>query len=146
MKNRTYNINKKEILKGGCVFTKPSLNPCYVYFLIRNNKVVYVGQALCVDDRFKNHLKSDKEFDRISYCRVSKHEVNEVEAFYIHKFSPELNRMMPRNDTVNVSERKLLEMIASKLPAAECSLKNGKLKYYSLGQVEHILNMLGGES
>lgn len=137
-------LSENTILKGGLIWTDPCDDPAYVYFLIKSDVIVYVGQSISIDDRFKNHLRSTKDLNRFSYCIVSYGEINEVEALYVHTYSPCLNRVMPTNNTVNVSKKRLLELIELELPEPDCKLKDGKLCYYSLSKSTDIINMIRG--
>jgi excinuclease UvrABC nuclease subunit len=130
------------ILSGGSVWSDLTNDPGYIYFLIKDDRVMYVGQTVCFDSRFKDHLTSEKVFDRYAFITTERAELDEVEALYIHTLQPSLNRKMPSNKTVNISKRKLLELIAEALPKPECTLKDGQLSYYSLDQAEVILNKL----
>lgn len=64
-----------------------------IYFLISEEKIVYVGQSLNCDARIDAHTKSTemKLFDSyyILGCPVNK--LAELEALYIRKFRPVLN-------------------------------------------------------
>lgn len=130
------------ILKGGHVWSDPTSDPGHVYFLIKGDMVVYVGQTICFDSRFKNHLSSDKVFDRYAFIVTERTDLDEVEALYVHSLQPSLNRKMPNNNTINLSKRKLLDLISESLPKPECVLRDGQLSYYSLEQVETILNKI----
>jgi len=72
-----------------CVFS-PKYN--YVYQLIKNGVVVYVGKTDDVVNRIISHRK-DKDFDEVKYyiCR-DKHEQNLVENTCIFKLTPTLNK------------------------------------------------------
>ena len=63
---------------------------CFVYFLLKDNEVVYVGQTTVGISRPMAHY--DKDFDRIKlmYCEVE--ELNELENKYIIKYNPKYNK------------------------------------------------------
>lgn len=64
-----------------------------VYFLLHNNKVVYVGQTRSEwPGRIREHLKTDKNFDQVYYIQVRRHEVDSLERYYIKKFKPKYNK------------------------------------------------------
>lgn len=65
----------------------------FIYFLLRNNKVVYVGQSNNnVLNRISNHLK-DKEFDEVYYKSFSVENVmDEYEKKFIMKYRPKFNK------------------------------------------------------
>ena len=64
--------------------------PPSVYFLINDNKVVYVGQSLNVYSRIKEHEK-DKKFDRVLYMLADIKNLQEVERKYINALLPKYN-------------------------------------------------------
>jgi len=61
-----------------------------VYFLIRGNRVVYVGQTTSLYARLAQHQK-EKEFDRFSHIPCAAEDLDALEALYIHVLKPELN-------------------------------------------------------
>lgn len=68
-----------------------------VYFLLKDNEVVYVGQSGNVFSRCSSHV-SCKDFDSISWIPCIKSELNNLEADFIVKIKPKLNASMPSND------------------------------------------------
>jgi hypothetical protein len=64
---------------------------CCIYFLCRNDKVVYVGQAENVHQRLVEHMKT-KLFDAVFYLRVPGHKMNKIESSLIAYLKPEYNR------------------------------------------------------
>ena len=71
--------------------------PC-VYFLCKNDRVVYVGQSISVAGRISTHTK-DKDFDEVYLIHVPKESLNEVESAFIRHLSPVLNGRPPINDS-----------------------------------------------
>lgn len=67
--------------------------PC-VYFLIRGNTVVYVGQSTTLLARISQHLQGPptKLFDRVVYLPIPKAELLRVESAFIAAIKPEYNR------------------------------------------------------
>lgn len=65
----------------------------FIYFLIKDNKVVYVGQSNNnVLSRISSHLK-DKEFDEVYYKSFSVENVmDEYEKKFIMKYRPKFNK------------------------------------------------------
>ena len=65
----------------------------FIYFLLKNNKVVYVGQSNNnVLGRISSHLK-DKEFDEVYYKSFSVENVmDEYEKKFIMKYRPKFNK------------------------------------------------------
>lgn len=65
---------------------------CGVYFLIRTERVVYVGQSVNVHARMSGHiLEGSKTFDRIAFIECHPEQLDVWETLYIHIFKPELN-------------------------------------------------------
>ena len=62
-----------------------------VYFLCRNERVVYVGQAENVHQRLVDHMKS-KDFDAVFYLRVPAHKMSKIESALISYLKPEYNK------------------------------------------------------
>jgi len=93
-KNPTKIVNVEDVLKN-----RKNIGLSCIYFLIENSKIVYVGQSKNGGfDRIGAHLKySDKSFDSyyVQLCDIN--EINELEADYILKFSPLLNKNLPGN-------------------------------------------------
>lgn len=75
--------------------------PCYppvpvIYFLVREKKVVYVGQTTNLLYRIGSHVRGPKEFDSYYFVPLSDgDDIDEVEADFIAKFEPEYNGQMP---------------------------------------------------
>lgn len=65
----------------------------FIYFLLKNNKLVYVGQSNNnVLSRISSHLK-DKEFDEVYYKSFSVENVmDEYEKKFIMKYRPKFNK------------------------------------------------------
>lgn len=62
-----------------------------VYFLCKNNKVVYVGQATIVARRVSDHI-GVKDFDTVFYLPVPKDDLTTIELSFIESLYPELNK------------------------------------------------------
>jgi len=62
-----------------------------IYFLCKNDKVVYVGQAENVHQRLVEHMRT-KEFDAVFYLRVPAHKMNKIESALISYLKPEYNK------------------------------------------------------
>lgn len=71
----------------------------FIYFLIRENEIVYVGQTtLSPEARIQAHVYNGKKFDSYTFVECPIEELTFYEASYIVKFSPILNGNMPVND------------------------------------------------
>jgi len=62
-----------------------------IYFLCKNDRVVYIGQAENVHNRLVAHMK-DKEFDAVFYLRVPAHKMNKIESSLIAYLKPQYNK------------------------------------------------------
>ena len=62
-----------------------------IYFLCKNDKVVYVGQAENVHQRLVEHMRT-KVFDAVFYLRVPAHKMNKIESALISYLKPEYNK------------------------------------------------------
>lgn len=69
--------------------------PCHfisaIYFLCKDNKVVYVGQAVNVAGRVSNHFNS-KDFDSVFYIPIPKNKLNDIERQFIKLLKPIYNK------------------------------------------------------
>ena len=70
--------------------------PC-VYFLCKNDAVVYVGQSISVANRISAHIR-DKDFDEVYLVHVPKIMLTKVEAAMIRHLQPPLNGNPPSSD------------------------------------------------
>ena len=61
-----------------------------IYFLIKNDDVVYVGRAIEVAARVMNHV-GKKDFDRWHWVPCAKEYLEEYERAYIDAFMPSMN-------------------------------------------------------
>lgn len=68
---------------------------CGIYFLLKDQQVVYVGQSTNIFCRVADHLLS-KEFDSFSYFECDRKDLTDFEAAYINKYKPKLNVVIPR--------------------------------------------------
>jgi dTDP-4-dehydrorhamnose reductase len=66
----------------------------FVYFLISNNEIVYVGLSDVLQSRLHKHTK-DKDFDKVAWIRVKADDQKYIEAFYISTLKPKYNKFIP---------------------------------------------------
>jgi hypothetical protein len=63
-----------------------------IYFLIKDGKVVYVGQSKNVNERIGDHItRRSKPFDAYYAVYCDANEINATERGYIEKFQPLYN-------------------------------------------------------
>lgn len=84
------------------VFLCP-VTPC-VYFLCKEDRIVYIGQSVNLQARLGQHLLL-KNFDRVYYMEVREDELNRIEAELIEYYDPELNKTGNMNETKTNNER-----------------------------------------
>jgi len=61
-----------------------------IYFLIKSNKIIYVGQSHDVQYRLQKHFM-EKDFDGYYILECPKKYLSSLEAYFIIKFELELN-------------------------------------------------------
>lgn len=92
-------ISIEEIIESAKQIKLPiGEHPC-VYFLIKDEEIVYVGQTWNVYARIGAHIKS-KEFDSVFMIDVHPSEMSNIEAAYILKFNPVCNKILPASDFI----------------------------------------------
>lgn len=63
-----------------------------IYFLIKENKIVYIGQTINFDARISQHIQKKRiVFNSVYYLPISDVEMKFVEEKYIKKFKPRYN-------------------------------------------------------
>lgn len=67
---------------------------CGVYFLVKEKRVVYVGQSVNIVARLATHMGT-KDFDSTCYMVARPEELDFIESFYIYMLSPALNGPAP---------------------------------------------------
>lgn len=72
------------------LFNNKYYNSC-VYFLLQNNKVVYVGKTSNGKLRINQHKNEEKIFDEIYIIKCKKNELLEKEDYYMMKYKPKYN-------------------------------------------------------
>ena len=83
-----------------------------VYFLFKNNNLVYVGQSTHVPTRIASHVREGRlEFDKVSFIRVPPERLLEVEAYYIDLLWPEENQTGERAEIRRQIEEAELNMV-----------------------------------
>lgn len=80
-----------------------------IYFLIKDNRVVYVGQSVSVHSRIGGH--KDKDFDHYAYILCGKEILDALESLYIHVLRPPLNGL--DNSGKPVAPMRLSDILAS---------------------------------
>jgi hypothetical protein len=86
MDNRHAEIDRDFIVKN----SKKPFYICGVYFLIKNDEIVYVGQSVNIYIRIREHKSFD--FDKVFILPYDVEFLNDAEKYFIDKFSPVLNK------------------------------------------------------
>lgn len=130
----------------------------FIYFLLENNDVVYVGQTTQGISRPFNHYK-DKDFDEIRLIYCNKNELNALENKYILKYKPKYNKIINLTNSISISRlkrtirnlffkydsinnitNKRLKIILNKLDIKPFEFKN--IFYIKLEDFNKILNFI----
>lgn len=64
---------------------------CFIYFLLQENEVVYVGQTTRGICRPLEHIRY-KDFSSIKMLSCTEDMLNELESYYIDKYRPKYNK------------------------------------------------------
>lgn len=96
-----------EIIRGSKSKWVPFENGSYVYFLLSNDEVVYVGQTVNLCGRLCGHVK-DKVFDYVYYTNVSPENRLIFESMNINYYQPRYNQVsLTRQEIFGQCLRKL---------------------------------------
>jgi len=71
----------------------------YIYFLLNNNELIYIGQTVNMSMRISTHLSS-KEFNRVYYFTISEDQKSLVESLCINEYKPIHNITNKDNDII----------------------------------------------
>lgn len=82
------NMSASDVIRSSQAYTG---NVAWVYFLVRDGVIVYVGQTSNLRKRLGHHAQH-KDFDSYSVLRCDDRYVDIIEAHYIRKFDPPLNK------------------------------------------------------
>lgn len=83
---------------------------CFVYFLIDNNDVVYVGQT--TQGIVRPFSQKDKQFDSVRIMLCKKEELDILEDKFIKKYTPKYNKCY--NLSMNYSLARVKRMVQGK--------------------------------
>lgn len=59
-----------------------------IYFLIKDKRVVYVGQSINISSRMIAHIRNGVDFDAYSIVQCDGAQLDLLESFYIHNLKP----------------------------------------------------------
>lgn len=80
-------LSPDEIVDG----SMPKTVLCGIYFLIRDDRIVYVGQSKNALRRVGRHIDDGKDFDRFTIAPCAEEDLDRLERTYITAFYPEQN-------------------------------------------------------
>ena len=117
---------------------------CFIYFLIKDDNLVYVGKSNNgILGRINSHIKN-KEFDAAYYTAISSEKLlDEYEKRYIVKYRPKYNKVLFYKDVkVDILDLKTLEVhswnkhdlvenTGCKMATAEGFFRGNRLKLYN---------------
>lgn len=94
-------------------FEIKSYENCFVYFLIKDDEVVYVGQTTKGASRPFSHR--DKEYNKIMAINCNKDDLDYFEDFYIKKYMPKYNKAInyKMNYSLGRAKKEIQELIDS---------------------------------
>ena len=95
-------FNKEEIINRKKVLNKDF---CCIYFLIKNDEIVYVGQSTRGIRRIYEH--TDKDFDYYNIIQVERKELDTVETEAIIEFKPFYNKSIPLGSNLYIAKSKI---------------------------------------
>jgi hypothetical protein len=75
----------------------------FVYFLIAENEIKYIGQTKQIQCRINTHKKNKLKFDYALFCTTKPKFNLRVEAFLINKIVPKWNGIIPNVKTVDLN-------------------------------------------
>ena len=93
-------MEKEEILKNKTGVEDGEFKAKGVYFLIKDDEIVYVGQSTNIFARVTSHSRT-KEFDSFTYelkPKATSFELDQLETKYIGKFTPKYNKQLRGNE------------------------------------------------
>ena len=95
---------RKEILSNA---KRIPFNQYYIYALIKDQEIVYIGQSYNVMQRLGKHIQEGlKDFDSYSIvCKVTQDDVDEVERKYIDDLKPKYNIVHNKHDSSYVRQK-----------------------------------------
>jgi hypothetical protein len=82
----------KEVLEAAV----PAKTFVGVYFLVKDDEVVYVGQSIDLLHRIARHRREGRDFDAYAYLLCEREELDRLEEAYIAAFMPWLNHSLGR--------------------------------------------------
>lgn len=96
---------------------------CGVYFLIKDERVRYVGQSVNVDTRLRDH-SGNYDFDAVSIIPCDRSILDKLESLYIHLLKPDWNgRVASRHGELPVAPLSLEHLLGAATGESLASIK-----------------------
>lgn len=116
-----------------------------VYHLIKNNKVVYVGQSKCLKKRVIRHCYSEIDFDFVGIIKCDESDVSNMEASQIVKHLPPLNKNLPKNDIYmpkKIASNKISEYISDRIIEIKSDYVGSRSEYIKASKIEKLIELI----
>lgn len=91
-------------------------NGLFVYFLLKDNKIVYIGKTVCLYRRLMVHKSTNKyDFDAITYFDYSDYNISIEDLKVLENFFINENKSMIKNKHIPKLNKKLICEVLSKV-------------------------------
>ena len=88
----------------------------FVYFLLKDNKIVYIGKTVCLYRRLMVHKSTNKyDFDAITYFDYSDYNISIEDLKVLENFFINENKSMIKNKHIPKLNKKLICEVLSKV-------------------------------
>ena len=96
VKSRTENQVVHECIEKSFKYDMQNVNGFFVYMLVIENKVCYVGKSVNPKTRISQHINTKPPFDSVYICSVSEGEHELLESLLINEIKTEWNIVYPK--------------------------------------------------
>lgn len=110
------------------IITIKNINESFIYFLIKDENVVYVGQTK--NGLFRPFSHHDKDFDTVKIILCESNELDIVEDLYIKKYKPVYNKQ--NNYKINFNLSRIRNIIRKKYNNQKFSIRTLKKILFTL--------------
>lgn len=93
-------LNKEEVLNLPTLKDGVDYKSLYIYFLLRNSEIIYIGISSNILSRIAQH--GNKNFDNIKLLEIFEKNL-QLESDYILKFKPRYNKIFKSDKVINIS-------------------------------------------
>lgn len=125
-------LTKEDVLRNKKPLSEEKM--CCIYFLIKKDEIVYVGQTTKGISRVYAHL-GDKDFDSYAILGCKEDELNDLEAYYIVEFNPCYNGTPP-NNSMFVGKPTMKKRLRIEGRAFNALLEKYQVKIYPKNQLK----------